>query len=86
MPTVRRILKHAKVETARKRRICHRNRKDHAIAKGEPCLVVKDDGGLGSKNYCVACASEILAQACADLDGLHATLGLSAPSRPEPRG
>lgn len=80
MPAVRRILKHAEIETAGRRRVCHRNRSDHAIAKGEPCLVVKEADGLGHKNYCVACASEILAQACTDLDQLHISLGLIAPS------
>lgn len=74
MPATRRVLKHLAIETAKARRRCHR-KKEHAIRKGEACLVVREDGGLGKKNYCSSCATEILQRAQADLDGFTSQLG-----------
>jgi hypothetical protein len=58
MPKIRDIICHVSVEIASRSRICHRNRKEHSIQRGEACLVVKDDSG-GKKNYCHICAAEI---------------------------
>lgn len=71
MAKVREILGHVSVETAKGKRICHRNRRAHSIAKGEPCLVIREPASGGSKNYCVACAAAILARAAEDLAALR---------------
>lgn len=71
MAKVREILGHVSVETAKGKRICHRNRRAHSIAKGEPCLVIREPASGGSKNYCVSCAAAILKCAEADLKRLH---------------
>jgi hypothetical protein len=60
MPKTRDILNHVTVETAARQRICHRNRAEHAIQKGELCLVILDPATRGSKNYCSECAKPIL--------------------------
>jgi hypothetical protein len=59
MPKIRDILTHVSVEVASRKRICHRNRKDHAISKGEPCVVVRDHATGGKKNYCRVCSADI---------------------------
>lgn len=76
MAKVRVVLGHVSVETAERRRICHRNRESHSIAKGERCLVIREAASSGSKNYCRACAAPILDQAGSDLAELRAALGL----------
>ena len=74
MPATRRILKHASVEIAKRTRKCHRNNK-HGVRAGEACLVISDENRLGQKkNYCTACARDILDQAERDLSQLHAQL------------
>lgn len=77
MPATRRVLKHLAVETAQARRRCHR-KKEHTIEKGESCLVVKEEAGLGKKNYCTSCATDVLQQAQTDLDRFTSELGLRA--------
>lgn len=62
------------VETAKRRRICHRNRNKHSIAANTKCLVVKDPASGGSKNYCRHCAADILARAETDLAALRSEL------------
>ncbi len=74
MAAVRRILGYVTVETAKKKRTCYRNRDGHAIAMGDPCLVIRQPSYQGSKNYCRLCAKEILARAKQDLDGLESAL------------
>jgi hypothetical protein len=74
MPAVRDVLKHVRVESAKRKRKCNRNA-EHVIAAGEPCLVIRNDDGLGSKNYCSACAAEIVKRACKELDSITRTLG-----------
>lgn len=74
MPQVRRILNACTVETARRRRVCHRARKHHSIEQGMHCLVIKDPVSGGSKNYCQECALEILDQAGDDLRSLRDAL------------
>jgi len=59
MRAPRDILKHVCVEIAKAKRKCYRDQK-HRIAKGERCLVIKEEGLGGSKNYCVTCAGHIL--------------------------
>lgn len=76
MPKVREVLGHVSVETAERRRVCHRNR-EHTIAKDEACLVIREPASSGSKNYCRVCAGPILAQAAQDLADLRAALGLT---------
>jgi hypothetical protein len=68
---VRQLFNAASVEVAKRRRICHRNRRKHSIAAGERCLVLKDPGTGGTKNYCHQCAGEILDRAQGDLDDLR---------------
>lgn len=63
MPKIRDMLVHVQVETAERRRKCHRNPKKHSIAKGEDCLVISDGPYNASKNYCKICAAEILSHA-----------------------
>ena len=67
MAQVRRVLGHVSVETAGARRKCYRKPKDHKIAKGVRCLVIKDGGTGAKKNYCALCALEILTVASDDL-------------------
>jgi len=76
MPAVRKVLKDVLVETAKKSRICHRNRDDHTIKAGDYCLVVRDPGSQGSKNYCRKCAREIIDQAAVDLANVRTQLGI----------
>lgn len=71
MAKVREVLGHVSVETTKRKRVCHRNRRSHSIAKGEVCLVLREPASGGSKNYCVACAAAILQRAEADLERLH---------------
>jgi len=72
MPQIKRLLKDATVEIAAAARICHRNRANHRITKGESCLVVKQPEG-GKRNYCSECANEILDQAADDLESLRSS-------------
>lgn len=60
MAQIRDILIHLSVETAIRKRKCHRSRGKHGIPRGETFLSVREAGGLGSKNYCKACAKLIL--------------------------
>jgi hypothetical protein len=62
MAAVRDIITHVEVQVAAGSRICHRNRRDHQISKGDKCLAIHDADG-GRKNYCGVCATEILARA-----------------------
>jgi polyferredoxin len=63
MPKVREVLSHVQVEQAERERMCHRNR-EHSIVKGEVCLAVYEGPRRKRKNYCRACARDILA--CAE--------------------
>jgi len=72
---VTQVLKHVSVQPAGKKRICHRNRTKHSIAKDELFLLVKDGQG-GYKNFCVECAEPVLDKAQQDLDILRAQLHL----------
>ncbi len=73
MPQIRSLLKDATVEVAERKRTCHRNRNGHSIVKGTACLVIVDEMG-GKKNYCVACAADILSKVESDLRDLRAAL------------
>jgi hypothetical protein len=70
MPQVRRVLAACTIEIAKRARICSRDRKNHSIEKGTPCLVIKDAGGR-PKNYCPQCALAILDQAADDMQALR---------------
>lgn len=59
MPKTRDILIHVSVGVAVRERKCHRSSK-HQIGPGQRHLVIRNEGGLGSKNYCAECAMEIL--------------------------
>jgi hypothetical protein len=74
MPQIRRVLGACTAETAKRRRVCHRDRKNHPIEKDSPCLVIKDPVSGGSKNYCPRCAAAILDQAADDLQALREQL------------
>lgn len=74
MAKVRRILNLVTVETAKRRRTCSHNRKNHSIQGGEVCLVIKEASGEGSKNYCVPCGLEILTLAADELATLRESL------------
>ncbi len=71
MPQIRKVLGVCGIATAKRQRVCHRNRKEHSIEQGEVCLVIKDTVNGGSKNYCRTCALDILDQASADLKALR---------------
>lgn len=75
MAKVREILGHVSVETAKGKRICHRNRRSHSIAKGELFLLIREAASGGSKNYCRVCAAAILERAVADLQRVQGELG-----------
>lgn len=62
MPAIRDIMTHVEVQTASAARICHHNRREHKIAKGQKCLAVHASDG-GRKNYCFVCATEIIGKA-----------------------
>jgi hypothetical protein len=62
MAAVRDIITHVEVEIALGKRICHRNRKQHSVQKGQKSLAIHDHDG-GRKNYCLPCAMDILAAA-----------------------
>ena len=66
MATVRDIITHVDVEVAQKARICHHNRREHGITRGQKCLAIHDHDG-GRKNYCLPCAMAILVKAKAKL-------------------
>lgn len=72
MAKVRDIIVHVEVEVAERARICHHNRKDHEITKGEQCLAIYDHDG-GRKNYCGACALAIVVKAKAKLLSMERT-------------
>ena len=74
MSQIRRVLGACRVEIAQRCRICSRDRKNHAIQKGTPCLVIKDAASGGTKNYCPQCALAILDQAANDLQALRGQL------------
>lgn len=71
MAQIRRVLGTCMIETAQRRRVCHRDRKHHSIERDTPCLVIKDPVSGGSKNYCPECALTILDQAANDLQRLR---------------
>ncbi len=72
MPAVKNVLKHVRVERAKGRRICERNRQTHVIKRGDLCLVVQN--GQDAPNYCVECGTEILSLAQTTLEVLVAEL------------
>jgi len=74
MARVRHVLGSMRIEVAQRKRICHRDRKNHSIEKGAICLVIKETSGEGQKNYCVTCGLEILDQAADDLASLRSSL------------
>lgn len=73
MAQVRQMLKHVHVESAKGRRACRRNR-NHLIARGSPCLVIRDDGAPFTRTYCQDCALPILKRCAADLRLFRDTL------------
>lgn len=73
MAQIRDVLVHVKVETAAKKRKCHRTA-SHSVAAGTKCLVIKNSGGLSHKNYCPACAKPILDRAKQRLASLEADM------------
>lgn len=70
MPQIRKVLGMCAIETAQRRRVCHRDRKHHSIERDTLCLVIRDPVSGGSKNYCPKCALAILDQAADDLQAL----------------
>jgi hypothetical protein len=76
MAKVRQLLIAASVETAKRKRICYRKRKNHGVAAGDKCLVVNEGSGNGSSNYCREHAAEILDRAEGDLSALRQELDL----------
>lgn len=78
MPQVKAVLGHVSVETAQRKRVCHRHRSGnaaHGIVRGETCLVVHGPDGA-DRNYCTTAAAEILTRAENDLAALRAGLGI----------
>lgn len=75
MPAIKDIVRHVSVETAGKKRPCHRHKARDPIVKGQTCLVVKD-GPQSRSTYCVSCADEILNKAAVRLTELRNALDL----------
>ena len=73
MAQVRQILKHIRVEHSKGRRRCRRNR-THEIVRGEPCLIIRDDGAPFTRTYCRTCALPILKLCASDLRDCRDTL------------
>lgn len=75
MPAVKKVLGHVRVQKAKRDRQCERNKDDHTIRSGKPCLQVKNPNYPDTWwSYCDSCGNEILAQAKADLAKLEAEL------------
>jgi hypothetical protein len=70
MGIVRDIIAHVEVEVAQRARLCHHNKKEHNIRKGDKCLAIHDANG-GRKNYCGPCAQDILTKAKTKLAGIE---------------
>lgn len=83
MAQVRQILKHVRVEYAKGRRRCRRNRA-HLIQRAEPCLIIRDDGAPFTRTYCRDCALPILKQCANDLRQFRDTL-YGPPASEDPR-
>lgn len=66
MARVRRLLRHLRIEEAKRKRRCYGN-KQHAIQARERCLVIENPDFPGVKNYCLQCADNILDQLEADM-------------------
>lgn len=77
MSKIRDILKHVSVETAQRKRTCHRSAKD--IAMGENCLVIKTGPMNSPQSYNSESAKAILDSAWAKLRALYADLNLPPP-------
>lgn len=77
MAKIRQVLIHVSVQTAAAKRKCYRKPRNHQITKGQACLVVREGSAGGRKNYCGACAVEILAMAERDIQSLRRALGQS---------
>jgi hypothetical protein len=75
MAKVRDLLLHVSIETAERRRKCHRKPAEHAILHGAVCLVVKGGPRNAPKNYCVECAGTMIAAAEQKLAKISAELG-----------
>jgi hypothetical protein len=73
MAKIRSILGACSIEIAQHRRTCYRDRNNHTIPKGTPCLVIRN-ATSGSKNYCPQCALAILDKAADDLASLRQAL------------
>jgi len=71
------VLKRLRVETADRRRKCHRENR-HSIEGGEPCLAIYEAATAARKNYCRECARPIFDQARRDLRRLEIDLYGSA--------
>jgi len=69
MAKTRDVLVHVSIDVAIRKRKCHRSKK-HGVAAGERCLLIRESSGLGSKNYCVECAKDILDAANRKLSSL----------------
>ena len=78
MPKIRDILGHVCVETAKRRRKCHRNKQEHSIHQDERCLVVQTSQPKSNRNYCQRCAKDILDRAGKRLAKMQGDLGLEA--------
>jgi len=73
MAKVRQLLKHVSIDVAKRTRRCRHNRA-HRIEPGQPCLVVRDECGPGSRNYCAECSEPILKACAMDLRRFGALL------------
>lgn len=71
MGKLKRLVTTSEFETAQRQRRCSRNR-SHKIAKGERCLVVKEN--MSKRSYCLECARLILEKAQEDVVRLQREL------------
>lgn len=79
MSQVKRVLKHLAIEVAKSMRTCHRN-SDHAIPKGTASLAIYEEPRSTRRNYCAACAANILSRAGSDLASLRQRLDANEAS------
>jgi len=74
MARIRDILTHVSVETAIRRRKCHRS-SAHSVRAGGQFLSIRETQTLGSKNYCARYARDILQVAEGRLADLRRVFG-----------
>ena len=73
MAQIRDIVIHVSTNVASRKRKCHRS-KNHSISGSQIFLSIRQVNGLGSKNYCLECANDILNHAIKKLKDIQTLL------------